>query len=127
ADSCFNIPGPPAPESRLRRNANLVTLPMELINNNINVSGWLNCQGPFRFVVDTGWGTTSITPEVANRLRLVVQETQKSMDAGESTAENRFTKVASIRFGDAQLRNQSLLVTSAFDGRARDAVGDFAG
>ena len=127
ADSRFNIPGPPPPDFRLRRNASLVTLPMELINNHIYVSGWLNGQGPFRFVVDTGWGTTSITPEVANRLRLVVQGTQKTMGAGEGTAENRFTKVASIRFGDAQLRNQSLLVTSAFDGRTRDAVGNFAG
>lgn len=127
ADSRFNIPGPPPPDFLMRHNASFVRLPMQLINNHIYVNAWLNGQGPFRFLLDTGWGTSSITPEVANRLGLIVQGTQKTMGAGEGTAENKFTKVARMRFGAVELRNQSLLVTSAFDGKTRDAVDNFGG
>ncbi|HKY29435.1 MAG TPA: aspartyl protease family protein [Pyrinomonadaceae bacterium] len=127
ADSRFNKPGPPPADFLISRNASSVTLPMDLINNHIYVSGWLNGQGPFSFLVDTGWGTSSITPEVAIRLGLTVQGAQKTIGAGEGTAQNQFTKVARMRFGGVQLRNQSLLVTSAFDGKTRDAVNNFGG
>lgn len=127
ADSRFNIPAPPPRDFHFSRNVSSVTLPMELINNHIYVTAWLNGQGPFRFLVDTGWGTSSITPDVAKRLGLLVRGAQKTIGAGEGTAETKFTRVTRMRFGGAELRNQSLGVTSAFDGKTRDAVDNFGG
>jgi len=127
ADSRFNIPEPPRPDFVFERNVSAVTLPMQLINNHIYVTGWLNGQGPFKFVMDTGWGTSSITPEVAKRLGLMTRGAQKTIGAGEGTAEIKFTKVARMRFGGVQLRNLPLNVTSAFDGKTRDAVSNFGG
>jgi hypothetical protein len=126
-DTRFDIPPPPPPDFLLMGNVSSVTLPMDMINNHIYVSGKLNEHGPYRFLVDTGWGTSSITPQVARSLGLSTQGAQKTMGAGEGTAENAFTKVAKMQFGRVQLLNQSLLVTSAFDGKTRDAVGDFGG
>lgn len=127
ADSRFNIPAPPPPDFVFERDVSSVTLPMELINNHIYVDGWLNGQGPFKFLVDTGWGTSSMTPEVASRLRLVARGNQKTIGAGEGTADTKFTKVERLRFGSVELRNQSFGVTSAFDGKTRDAISNFGG
>ena len=127
ADSGFNIPKPPPPDFVFERNVSSVTLPIDLVNNHIYVTGWLNGQGPFKFVLDTGWGTSSITPEVAKRLGLMTRGAQKTIGAGEGTAEIKFTKVARMRFGGVQLRNLPLNVTSAFDGKTRDAVSNFGG
>ena len=61
ADSRFNLPGPPPADFHFLRRAGSVRLPMQLINNHIYIDGWLNGEGPFKFVVDTGWGTSSTT------------------------------------------------------------------
>ena len=126
-DAIFNLPPPPPADYVLTRPGASVTLPMDLINDHIYVSGRLNGKGPFRFLLDTGWGTSSITPEVAKSLGLSVRGAQKTMGAGEGTAENGFIKVSKMQFGGARLVNQSLLVTSAFDGKTRDAVNNFGG
>lgn len=127
SDSRFNIPPPPPPDFILAQNSSPVKLPFEFINNHIYIKAKLNEKGPFRFLLDTGWGTSSITPEVARILRLNVRGAQKTTGAGEGTAETGFTRVARIRFGGVQLINQAILVSSAFDGKTRDAVGNFGG
>lgn len=127
ADTNFSIPPPPAPDFSIAGNSNSAAMPIEMINNHIYVRARLNNQGPFRFVVDTGWGTSSITPEVAKTLGLTIRGSQKTVGAGEGVAEVAFTKVASMQIGNVHFRSQSLVVTSAFDGKTRDAVGDFGG
>ena len=123
----FNIPPPPAPDFSITGNANSAVMPMEMVNNHIYVRARLNNKGTFRFLVDTGWGTSSITPEVAKSLGLTTRGSQKTMGAGEGVAEVGFTKVAIMQFGNVQLRSQSLIVTSAFDGKTRDDIRDFGG
>lgn len=127
ADTHFNIPPLPPPDFLLARNATSVTLPLRLINGHIYISGKVNGRGPFSFLLDTGWGTSSITPEVASGLGLKVQGAQKTIGAGEGTAEARFTRVRKLQFGGVQLLNQALIVSSAFDGKTRDAVSNFGG
>jgi hypothetical protein len=126
-DTNFSIPPPPAPDFSIAGNSDSATMPIEMINNHTYVRARLNNRGPFRFVVDTGWGTSSITPEVAKTLGLTIRGSQKTVGAGEGVAEVAFTKVASMQIGNVHFRSQSLIVTSAFDGKTRDAVGDFGG
>ena len=123
----FDRPPPSLPDYSLGTPGSSVTLPMEVINNHTYIEGKLNGAGPYRFLIDTGWGTSSITPEVARALRLSTRGAQKTVGAGEGTAENAFTKLSKMQFGSVQLRNQSLLVTSAFDGKTRDGVNNFGG
>src|SRR5205814_7054034 len=115
-----NLPPPPLPDFFLSRNASSVTVPFKLINNHIYISATVNGEGPYSFVVDTGWGTSSITPEVAGSLGLQVRGSQKTMGAGEAVVEMGFTKVKKMQLGELQLLNQTVVVTSSFDGKTRD-------
>jgi predicted aspartyl protease len=126
-ETYFNVPPPPPPDFVLSGNASSVTVPFRLINNHIYISARVNGEGPYSFVVDTGWGTSSITPEVARSLGLQVRGSQKTMGAGEAVAEMGFTKVKKMQLGGLQLLNQSVVVTSSFDGKTRDAVNNFGG
>jgi predicted aspartyl protease len=126
-ETYFNVPPPPPPDFVLSGNASSVTVPFRLINNHIYISARVNGEGPYSFVVDTGWGTSSITPEVARSLGLQVRGSQKTMGAGEAVAEMGFTKVKKMQLGGLQLLNQSVVVTSSFDGKTRDAVKNFGG
>lgn len=123
----FDLPPAPPPDFSLSGNPSSITLPFEFVNNHIYIDGWLNGKGTYKFLVDTGWGTSAVTPEVASTLALPVVGEQQTSGAGEGTVSVRFTKVAEMQFGGVRLLNQSLIVSSAFDAKTRDGISNFGG
>ena len=85
------------------------TLPFELIDNRIFVDVYLNNQGPFKFMFDTG-SVNVMTPEVAKKLRVSLTRDKDGTGAGEKTFRVDKTKVNQMRVGEANFVSNDFLV-----------------
>lgn len=84
-------------------------LPMRLYNNHVFVDVSVDGKGPFPFLVDTG-GHDILTPQTAAALALDAKGATTSGGAGEKTVTSGYTRVASLRMGAAELRDQTVMV-----------------
>jgi hypothetical protein len=67
--------------------------------------GWINGAGPFVFVIDTGAGVSLITRSVADRARLSVVKSRRSLVGGFSTSpisSDQESRVAGTRTGQTR-------------------------
>jgi hypothetical protein len=85
------------------------SVPLQIVNNHIYVSGTLDGHGPYTFVVDSG-GDYIVTPEVAATLRAKSVGGVRLSGVGNATEGAAFTRVDTIAVGGAQIRNQYMLV-----------------
>src|ERR1700704_159939 len=82
AKAKFHLPGGAQP---------LILLPVKV-----------NGQGPFEFILDTGAGTSLLSPEVAKQLKVKVLSSKEGHSAGGKVAVS-LAKVDSLAVGDAKL------------------------
>ena len=82
AKAKFHLPGGAQP---------LILLPVKV-----------NGQGPFEFILDTGAGTSLLSPEVAKQLKVKVVSSKEGHSAGGKVAVS-LAKVDSLAVGDAKL------------------------
>src|SRR5262249_2555271 len=80
-------------------------MPFELIDNRVFVDAWIDDQGPFHLILDTGADGFSIADAVAKRLSLGVDDGGQGSGVGEKTVRVGRTHLARIRIGDLQFEN----------------------
>src|SRR6185503_18977674 len=86
------------------------------------VEARVNGQGPLLFILDTG-GHDILTPAAAKALGLPLRGAGFSLGAGEGSTPTRFTKVASVVLGAAEMTDQPFVVLQLDLGRAMDFAG----
>jgi hypothetical protein len=85
--------------------ATSVTLPFQLLNNHIYITGTVNGKGPYTFIVDTG-GHTLISPHLVAEVGLKTVGAAAMSGAGDNTAASGFTRVDEIALGAVRMRDQ---------------------
>lgn len=78
-------------------------------------------KGPLLFILDTG-GHDSLTSAAAAMLGLPLHGAGFSLGAGEGSTPTRFTRVASVALGEAEMRQQPFMVLQLDLGQALDSV-----
>jgi PDZ domain/Aspartyl protease len=85
------------------------SVPIELIDNHVYLNVMLNGMGPYHFLFDTG-GLNGIDPAVAKEIGSASHGTMQGQGVGDQTQEFSFSKVDTLQFGAATLRDQSFVV-----------------
>ncbi len=85
------------------------TVPIQVVNNHIYVSGRLNGHGPYTFVLDSG-GDYIVTPQVAAAAQAQSAGGIQLQGVGAATEGAAFTHMNSIAVGNATVRDQYMLV-----------------
>jgi len=83
----------------------------ELIDNRIFVSVWINGEGPFKFILDSG-AVNFLTLETAQKLGLDLTPAGQQSGAGAGTVESWTTRVDRLSLGDLTLSDPSCYVSS---------------
>jgi hypothetical protein len=73
------------------------------------VEAWVNGRGPLLFILDTG-GHDALTPAAATLLGLPLSGAGFSLGAGEGSTPTRYTKVAKLDLGEAEMTDQPFVV-----------------
>lgn len=81
------------------------TIPFETIDNRVFVEVRLNDQGPFHFILDTGAGGFSLAQNVADRLRVKVDDAGEGQGVGEKAVHFGHTKIAKMQICDLEFTN----------------------
>lgn len=84
-------------------------MPFELIDNHVYLDVTLDGKGPYRFIFDTG-GQNVIDPAVAREIGAASAGSAQGGGVGASTETFAFAPIASLRVGNAELRNQLFAV-----------------
>jgi predicted aspartyl protease len=87
----------------------------------ILISATVNSRGRYRFAVDTGAGSTIVSPELAQQLRLSQGKRVPIQGAG-GPATGFLTKLPSLQFGNVSLRSVTVVTADVF-GSLRNPVG----
>jgi hypothetical protein len=98
------------------------SVPFELIDNHVYLDVMLNGKGPYRFIFDTG-GENVIDPAVAREVGAVPAGSAQGGGVGATTETFSFAPVASLRVGNAEVRDQLFAVVPV---RAGFGVGSSA-
>lgn len=103
--------------------------PFILSNNHVYLQVFLDGQGPFRVLFDTG-GFNLLTPEMAARLGLATQGALQARGVGEGSEDLAITHLREVRMGPLSLRDQVFYVLplsglSAGEGQAVAGVLGF--
>jgi len=85
------------------------TVPFELIDNHVYLDVMLDGKGPYRFIFDTG-GQNVIDPTVAKEIGSGAVGSVQATGVGAGTDQFAFANVSSLRFGQAELKDQTFLV-----------------
>jgi hypothetical protein len=85
------------------------------------VEARINGEGPLLFILDTG-GHDSLTSAAAAMLGLPLHGAGFSLGAGEGSTPTRFTRVASVGLGEAEMRHQPFMVLQLDLGQAMDSA-----
>jgi len=85
------------------------SVPFELIDNHVYLEVMLDGKGPYRFIFDTG-GANVIDPAVAREVGAATAGSAQGGGVGAATETVAFAPVASLRVGNAEVRNQVFAV-----------------
>ncbi len=86
------------------------TVPFELVDNHVYLDVMLDGKGPYRFIFDTG-GQNVIDPDVAKEIGAGAVGSVQGTGVGAGTDEFAFANVSSLRVGQAELKDQTFVVT----------------
>ena len=109
AADLFNMPAPPPPDYRFAGAGTSTTVPFELVNNHMYVDIFLNGEGPFRVICDTG-GNNIVTPTLAQRLGLKPQGALQGRGVGEKAEDVGLVTIEHLSVGGVTLDNQLFFV-----------------
>ena len=105
-------------------------VPVSVEAGEVIVDVSINGRGPFPLMFDTG-AVDAVTPETAAALGLKVEGTGTARDSGGDSVSIAFTRVATVRLGDAEMTDQSFAVLSLprylTDRGNRRAIAGFIG
>jgi hypothetical protein len=107
--------------------AKITRLAFDLIDNRIFVNVYLNDEGPYKFIFDTG-GNNSMTPVLAQKLNLPVEDNGNGSGAGSGSQPVGKTIVKSFKVGNIKLADQEFYVMdyskiqNAFNFKALDGI-----
>ena len=104
----------PSPEISLSPGVRVATLPFQLVDNRIFVTGRVNGAGPYQIVFDTG-GANLLTPETARAAGLSLSSSFSLGGAGEGQQQAWTTSVGAVEAGDVRMRDASFTVISFAD------------
>jgi hypothetical protein len=105
----------------------ITPIKFEFVDNRIFVDVFINGQGPFKFIFDTG-GNNSMTYELAQRLNLPVKDIGDGAGAGSGSQPMGETHVNKMRFGEIEQVDKDFLVMDyskiqkAFGFKALDGI-----
>jgi hypothetical protein len=85
------------------------TVPLQIVNNHVYASVMLDGRGPYTFVLDSG-GDYIVTPEVAGALSAKTSGAMQLGGVGNTTEGAAFTRIESIKVGNATVRRPYMLV-----------------
>ncbi|MGA9273221.1 MAG: aspartyl protease family protein [Candidatus Cybelea sp.] len=85
------------------------TVPLQIVNNHVYASVMLDGRGPYTFVLDSG-GDYIVTPEVAAALSAKTSGAMQLGGVGNATEGASFTRIESIKVGNATVRRPYMLV-----------------
>jgi hypothetical protein len=120
-------PGPGAPDAGLGNGRDVAYAPlrMDAMSGFPLVEARINGQGPFLFILDTG-GHDILTPAAAKTLGLALRGAGFSLGAGQGSTPTRYTKVAKVTLGEAEMRDQPFVVLQLDLGQAAAPGGGMA-
>ena len=101
--ACVRPPAPTEPPRTVRLPAGDVRLPVRWLGDFPLVETFVDGQGPYRFVLDTGAGITAISPDVGTAL--AGQPVGQELEIKDSHGRTRKTlgwRVVDLRLGDAE-------------------------
>jgi len=118
-------PGPPDFGLRAGRDVAYAPFRLDTMSGFPLVEARINGQGPLLFILDTG-GHDILTPAAAKALGLTLRGAGFSLGAGEGSTPTRYTKVAKVALGEAEMRDQPFVVLQLDLGRAAAPGGGMA-
>jgi hypothetical protein len=89
---------------------NTATVPFEWIDNRVFVEVRLNGVGPLHFILDTGAGGFSIADDVAQRLKLRIEDAGQGSGVGEKTVRRGRTHIAKAELGPLRFEDVEVSV-----------------
>jgi hypothetical protein len=108
SDAAYTMPAPPPPDFTFAGGRRPAVLPFRFINNHVYVDAKLNGR-VFSMLVDTG-AANVITPTTAKALGLAAVGAARMKGTGEGSEDAAFTRIASMRLGHVNVRNQLFAV-----------------
>ncbi len=103
--------GAPPPEITMAGGRTSVARGFELLDNRMFLSVWVNGQGPFKFILDSG-AENLLTLDTAKKLGLKLKPAERQTGAGAGSAESWTTTVDSLNIGHLRMTRQSCMVVS---------------
>jgi len=107
--TAYAMPAQRPADTRVDSADGSTTVPMRLLNNHVFIDVQVNGQAPLPFLLDTG-GHDILTPQAAQALGVEVVGQATTGGGGEQTLASGYARVASLRFGDARIDNQTVSV-----------------
>ena len=92
----------------------------------ILISAIVNSSGPYRFAVDTGAGSTVVSREIAERLRLS-KGAHVPMHGAGGGAVGFLTEISTLQFGNVSLRNLTGVAADVFASLRNPVGGELDG
>jgi hypothetical protein len=81
------------------------TIPFTYVDNRIVLECTIDGQGPFAMILDTGSPSIAVTPEIAAKLAIAVQDAGTVTGAGNNAAKNGRATIASLALGNLTFKN----------------------
>jgi hypothetical protein len=91
------------------------TVPIDLADNHVYLNVMLNGKGPYRFIFDSG-AVNLVDPAVAKEVGALGHGSFQGGGVGSATESISFARVATLRIGDAVLKNQAFGVAPTRQG-----------
>lgn len=109
APGAFAPPAPRGGDFAIEDVSGTWSVPFTLANNHVYAPVFLDGQGPFPMLFDSG-GFNLVTPEVAARLGLSAEGALQARGVGEGSEDLAITRVREVRMGPVSLRDQVFYV-----------------
>ena len=96
-----------------KSNRDLNWIPFEYVNDShlIGAPAYINGEGPYPFVLDTGAGSTVVTPDFAEKLGLDIQVIEQGIARGlGGDMQLRLARIDNLSVGNSEITNEQVAV-----------------